>query len=220
MVRIRAHLDGRRQCLCRPAGDDLCAAARKRPEEPGLSRLAVHDGLERRAALGRAHLPPAGGTGRVGADRRLHRRRRLCGGTGVQERHRLRHGRHHREMRAGRERPLLGRVDLLRRRLCEGLPDQVAGDQHRRGRLRRRLDRLARPAEPAACRSAERGLDTRPRLLRQWRQGADRHRRQSRAGPAQSGSFPRRRTETRCRRGACGSRAHRRAARLCRRRAV
>ena len=36
------------------------------------------------------------------------------------------------------------------RRLREGLSDQVVGDQHRRGRLRRRLDRLARPAEAPA----------------------------------------------------------------------
>ena len=62
-------------------------------------------------------------------------------------------------MRAGRGRALLGRSDLLRRRLCEGLPDQVAGDRHHRGRLGRRLDRLARRAEPAARRAASAGSD-------------------------------------------------------------
>ncbi len=62
--------------------------------------------------------------------------------------------------------------DLLRRRLREGLSDQVVGHQHRRGRLRRRLDRLARSAEPASCRAAERGLDARPRLLRQRRRAS------------------------------------------------
>ncbi len=53
--------------------------------------------------------------------------------------------------------------DLLRRRLRQGLPDQVVGHRHRRGRLRRRLDRLARSAEPPARRPAERRLDARAR---------------------------------------------------------
>ena len=90
-------------------------------------------------------------------------------------------------------------LDLLRRRLCEGLSDQVVGDQHRRGRLRRRLDRLARSAEPPVGRPAKRGLDARPRLLRQRRHRADRDRRQSRARPAQSRPLPRRRAEARYR---------------------
>ena len=137
---------------------------------------------------------------------------------GLEERHRLRHGRHHRQMRAGRGRPLLGRLDLLRRRLREGISDQVVGDQHRRGRLRRRLDRLARSAEPPVGRPAKRGLDARPRLLRQRRHRADGDRRQSRAGAAQSRPLPRRRAEARCRGGAQGGAEDRRAARLFRRR--
>ena len=93
-----------------PQVNDLRAPPRKRSRQQGLRRLAVHDGLERRPALGRAHLPAAGRAGRVRPDRRLHRRRRLCGGARLHERHRLRHGRHDGEMRAGRERPLLGRI--------------------------------------------------------------------------------------------------------------
>ena len=137
-------------------------------------------------ALGRAQLRAAGGAGGIGTDRRLHRRRRLCGGARLRQCHRLRHGRHHGQMRAGRERPLLGQLGLLRGRLCAGLSDQVAGHRHRRGRLRRRLDRLARSAEPPACRPAERRLDAGPGLLRPWRHRADRDRCQSAARPAQS----------------------------------
>ena len=59
---------------------------RERPHRQGLLRLALHDGLERRPALGRAHLPAAGRAGRIRPDRRLHRRRRLCGGARFQER--------------------------------------------------------------------------------------------------------------------------------------
>ena len=93
--------------------------------------------------------------------------------------------------------------DLLRRRLREGLPDQVVGDRHRRSRLGRRLDRLARSAEAGlhvGPQSA--GSTPGPGLLRPRRQRADRDRRQSRARPAQSRPLPRRRAEARRRRGA------------------
>ena len=59
MVRVRTHLDGRRQRLCRAAGQHLYPPARERSWRKGISRLAVHDGLERRATVGRPHLPAA-----------------------------------------------------------------------------------------------------------------------------------------------------------------
>ena len=70
--------------------------------ERGYRRLALHDGLEWRGALGRAHLPPADRARRIRPDRRLHRRRRLCRSARHRECHRFRHGRHDGEMRARR----------------------------------------------------------------------------------------------------------------------
>ena len=114
---------------------------RDRPAGQGLRRLAVHDGLERRVALGRAQLRAAGGAGGIRTDRRLHRRRRLCGGARLPQCHRLRHGRHHGEMRAGRERPLLGRTrSITRAATC------------RASRSSRRSSTSSRSA-PAAARS-------------------------------------------------------------------
>ena len=52
-----------------------------------------------------------------------------------------------------------------------GFPIKSPVDRHRRGRLGRRLDRLARRTEPPARRAAERGLDAGPGLLRPRRHG-------------------------------------------------
>ena len=55
-------------------------------------------------------------------------------------------------------------------RLYQRLPDQIAGDRHRRSRLGRRLDHLARRAETRPCRAAKRRLDARSGLLwPRWR---------------------------------------------------
>ena len=136
VVRVRAHRHGGRQRLCGPAGVDLCPPARRRTAYGRIFRHAVHDGLQRRRALGRSLLPPADLAGGIGPHRRLHRRGGLCRGAGVRQRHLLRHGRHHREMRAGGKRTVLRRFGLLRGRLHTGLPHQGAGHRRHRGRAR------------------------------------------------------------------------------------
>ena len=113
-----------------------------------------------------------------------------------QERHRLRHGRHHRQGR----RDLQGRgADHRRgadRRLRQGAAGADRDDGHLRGRHRRRLDR-ARRGRRAARRPAERGRAAGSGLLRPGRRGADRHRRQPGARPARRRPLPRRRDEAR-----------------------
>ena len=90
--------------------------------------------------------------------------------------------------------------DLLRRRLCQRLSDQVAGHQHRRGRLRWRLDRLARSSRTGFM-SGRKAPARRPGPACYGRGGtrADRDRRQSRARPPQCRPLPRRRVHARCR---------------------
>ena len=113
-----------------------------------------------------------------------------------QERHRLRHGRHHRQ---GRRDPQGRGADHRRgadRRLRQGAAGADRDDGHFRGRHRRRLDR-ARRGRRAARRPAERRRAAGPGLLRPGRRGADRHRRQPGARPARRRPLPRRRDDAR-----------------------
>ena len=136
-------------------------------------------------------------------------------GLGLRQRHLVRHGRHDGQMLAGRGRAVFGRSDVLCRRLCARLPDQVAGDRHRRGRLGRRLGRLARWPEPASCRPALGRIDAGPGVLWAGRHRADGDGCEPRAGTARARPVSGRRDEARHRgRAPRDPRAHRRAARL------
>ncbi len=197
VARVRAHRDRGGQRLCRAAGQQIHRRVRRRPAQRRLQRLAAADGLARRRDFGRARLPRADHAGGIRAGRRLHRRRELRPAARRRQSRRLRHGRHHREMRHDRARPLCGGIDLSHRRPRCRLPDPRQRHRHPRGRRRRRLDRLARRPAPAQRRAAQRRLDAGPGLLRPRRRRADRHRRQSAARPARSGQFPRRRDAAR-----------------------
>jgi hypothetical protein len=60
MVRVRALLDGGGECVCRSAGVNSRTSVRleRRPSATRASPARIlHDGLEWRRAVGRAHLP-------------------------------------------------------------------------------------------------------------------------------------------------------------------
>ena len=74
-----------------------------------------------------------------------------------------------------------GQASLSADGLLAGQRIALAQPRHREHRGRRRLDRERRRQPHAAGRAGKRGLDPGPGLLRQWRTGRDRHRRQCRA---------------------------------------
>jgi len=82
----------------------------------GLYRIAIADGVARRRDFGRARLPRADHARGVRSGRRLHRRGELRPSARRRQSRRLRHGRHHGEMRDDRARPLCGGIDLSYRR--------------------------------------------------------------------------------------------------------
>ena len=126
----------------------------------------------------------------------------LCDSINIPERHRLRHGRHHRQGR----RDLRGqRADDRRgadRRLCHRPAGADADDRHPGGRHRRRQHRPRRGRQRVARRPGKRRRRAGPGLLRPRRHRADHHRRQPGARPARRRPLPRRRDEARSRRGA------------------
>ena len=76
----------------------------------------------------------------------------------------------------------LGRAGVaVRRRHARRPAHRAAQPRYREHRGRRRLDRQRRCRPHAAGRPGKRGLGAGPGLLRQWRHGRDRHRRQCRA---------------------------------------
>ena len=80
-------LDGRRQRLCRAAGEHLHPPPRRRSaSRDGFDGTLYMMGSNGGVLVGRAHLPPADRAGRDRADRRLHRRRRLRRGAGLRQR--------------------------------------------------------------------------------------------------------------------------------------
>ena len=108
-------------------------------------------------------------------------------------RHRLRHGRHHRQDVADHRRRCADRRRLRYRRRFQRPADAIAGRRHRRGRRRRRLDRLVRRSTGGlhvGPHSA--GADPGPACYGRGGTEADRDRCRSRARPAQRHALSRR----------------------------
>ena len=89
----------------------------------------------------------------------------LCHTLGLDERHRVRHGRHHGEGRRHLRRRGADHRRGADRRLRSGVAGADRHDGYLRGRHRRRLDRAGR-GRRAARRAAQRGRGAGPRLLR------------------------------------------------------
>ena len=200
MVRIRALLHGGGERRRRPAHGGLCGAAGTAPRRRRVREHALHDGLQWRRAVGRAHVARTHSADRIGAGGRLHRRRRLWRGARHSEPDRLRHGRHHGEMRGHPGRRVRAELALFRRRVRHRLPDPGFGGRHRRGRRRRRLDRLGRRRRAAPHRAEERGVRSRPGRLRPRRHRAHGDRRQPGARADRRRGVPGRRARARPRR--------------------
>ena len=130
-----------------------------------------------RHGAGRGSLAACRGHGAV-RPRRRHVRRPALRRSGRHSRSRaVRHGRH-----LDRHLADLGGPGVAVRRRHAGRPaHRAAQPRHRQHRRRRRLDRERRCQPHAAGRPGKRGLGAGPGLLRQWRAGRDRHRRQCRA---------------------------------------
>ncbi len=129
---------------------------------------------------------------------------RLARASRHRPRHRLRHGRHHRQGEPDHRRHARDRGGLCDRHAGERPADAAAGGRHRRGRRRRRLDRLGRPDRRAACRPEKRRRRSGARLLRQGVAGSRGDRRRPGARPAQPGPLSQWRHEARYRGGATG----------------
>ncbi len=174
--RVRALLDGGRQRLYRPDGAPLYRRDRGPHPRRRLSRLVPDRAVDRRAVRGRAGPGPVRAHAGIGAGRRRDRHAGAVPHARHRQRHRLRHGRHHRQGR----RDLPGRGAHHRRGADRRLRPGAAGadrhDGHFRGRHRRRLDRAGR-GRRAAGRPAER-------------------RRRARARPATGSAAPSRRSPT------------------------
>ena len=133
---------------------------------------AIHRRPVRRPGGAERVHPDAGIRTRGGRDRhqgivRSHR---------AQERHRLRHGRHHCQGRRHPWRPGADDRQRAHRRLRHRSARANADDRHPGGRHRRRLDRARRNGRRVACRSGKRGRAARPGVLWARRHRADHHR--------------------------------------------
>ena len=219
MVRVRAHVDGRRQRLCRPAGQQLHPAARGDLRDGGFAGSLFMMGSNGGVLSAERTLPAADGAGRIRTGRRLHRRRRLRRGA------RLRQCRSRSTWVA---RPRNARWS--RTAASRSSRSTTSAATSTAFRSSRRSSTSSRSA-PAAARSpgsiAQKRLHVGPQsagstpgpgLLRPRRQRADRDRRQSACSAGSIRPLSRRRDAAR-RRGRARerSRAHRRAARLSRR---
>ena len=189
VARVRARLDGRAERL-RRAARRAATSAISRPSSPRAASkaTAARDAVERRhhdGARRRAEQPvqtllsgPVGGTiGGAALSRAIDRPNLLCvdmGGTSF-------------------DLSLIvdGRPTVSTETELEGLADPDAARRHPHDRRGRRLARVARGGRPAR-RTAERGGDARPGLLRPRRHGADGHRREPLPRPARPGVLPRR----------------------------
>ncbi len=207
-ARVRAHQHHGHQRLRRPAGAALPALDAGAARGGRRARPADGDAVERR------HPGCALGPGQARADHRVRpggrggrgrARRAACGRP---QRDHPRHGRHHRQGLADREgagrvrRRVRGRgrhVEPRDARRWRRLRAQAAGDRHLRGRRGRRQHRLARQGGRAQDRPAQRRRPARPGLLRPGQRGADRDRRERRAGLPQSLGARRRRRADRSR---------------------
>ena len=188
--RVRAHLDGGGQRLYRPARAAIPDRDGATSRRGRLRRQLPDRAVDRRAVRRRrraALLHPHAGIGTGG------RRDRHQGAVRFdrhEERHRLRHGRHHRQGRRDLQRRRADDRRRADRRLRHRPADPDADDRHPGGRHRRRLDRARRARQCAASGPGERGRCARPGLLRARRHRADHHRRQpgARAGSASTAS--------------------------------
>ena len=110
-----------------------------------------------------------------------HRRRLYGQARRLPEPRHLRHGRHL-DRRGADPRRRTRRLQRDRDRICHA--DPCADGRRAHGRRRRRLDRARRCVRPDPGRPGKRRRQSRPRLLRPRRHGADHHRRQPAARPA------------------------------------
>ena len=97
--RVRALLDRRRQRLYRPEGAPLCRRDRRPHAQGRLRRLVPDRAIDRRPLRGRAGARPVRAHAGIRAGRRRHRHPGAVPHARHRQRHRLRHGRHHRQGR-------------------------------------------------------------------------------------------------------------------------
>ena len=195
--RVRAERNHRGQRVRSAPHGPVRRQARGRAGRARLRRPVLPHPVVRRHDLAsdRATVPdPSPGVG-AGRRRAGHRLLRAAGRAG--RRHRLRHGRDHRQGlprpgRPARRGPRHGGCARPPLQARQRASRQGARDRHDRDRGGRRVDRPRRRPGPPQGRTAKRGRRSRASLLRARRQGADRHRRESAPGLSRSRVLPRR----------------------------